>query len=122
MICDFCSSPDVRWIYPADSFDIRMKHEPTGGLFEARSELAWTACDECSTLIEDNDWVKLTKRSADKFCLMTGNPPEHIIQATTKFLAVVHREFRIHRRGERQILLLGTFNEQRARKETAAAE
>lgn len=110
MICDFCSSSDVRWIYPADSFEIRMKHEITGGLFEGRSELDWTACDECSRLIEENEWVKLTERSADRFDL--EDLPESIVKATKKFLAIVHREFRLHRRGERQILLLGKFNEQ----------
>lgn len=104
MICDFCSSSDIRWIYPADSFEIHVVHELTKGFFEGRSEADWLACDGCSKLIEDNEWKALTERSVKKFG-MEGLPQE-IIDATRRFLTILHREFRIHRKGNRQLLLL----------------
>jgi len=51
--CDFCSRPDPEWFYPADTFDmVQMGWGSTGG---------WTACEECSDLIEAGDNVKVVR-------------------------------------------------------------
>ena len=61
MICDLCSSPNVKWKYPCPTF--------TSGIstpdLASTSFGEWAACDECHALIERNDRVGLAVRSAD---------------------------------------------------------
>lgn len=75
-ICDFCSSPDVHWSFPArdvvterefeaivvtskgaDVQDVQIEHNSTGG---------WAACNVCAALIKHGDRDKLTLRSAKR--------------------------------------------------------
>lgn len=57
MICDFCSSPEPAWRYPAASFVVK-------GLGPHASDGDWAACDQCSALIEDADLRRLILRAA----------------------------------------------------------
>lgn len=49
MICDFCSSPDVRWRYPARDFTRSVM-----GVVDAGSRGDWAACNACHRLIRRN--------------------------------------------------------------------
>ena len=59
LICDFCSSPDVRWRYPARSFVIPK--------YAWESVTDWAACGECKRLIEAGNHDGLITRSVDMF-------------------------------------------------------
>jgi len=56
--CDFCSTIDPEWVYPAESFDVaELAWGSSGG---------WTACTECSDLIERRLNDQVVKRMLDK--------------------------------------------------------
>jgi hypothetical protein len=61
VICDFCSSPDVRWSYTAEDFVIV---EPR---IEWGSRGGWAACDTCHDFIEKGDREGLAKHSMERF-------------------------------------------------------
>lgn len=60
-ICDFCSSPDVAWSYPAMDFQVVDPQLGWG------SRGGWAACDTCHGYIEDGDRKALAQRSIDLF-------------------------------------------------------
>jgi hypothetical protein len=60
--CDFCSSPDVRYAYPARDFIIKTPSEiPDWG-----SAGGWAACPPCHALIQRGDRDRLARRSAKR--------------------------------------------------------
>src|SRR5262245_39582539 len=61
VICDFCSSTEVRWSYMAEDFVIL---EPR---IEWGSRGGWAACDTCHDYIEHNDRAVLAPHCQDKF-------------------------------------------------------
>ena len=62
-LCDFCSSPEIRWEYPARDFTTDVVRSPDGGTVTERALGAWRACDECHRLIEAGDFGGLAARS-----------------------------------------------------------
>lgn len=55
VMCDFCSQPNPRWVYPAKDFgEIVTKFASVGD---------WGACEECKQLIQAGDWDTLAQRS-----------------------------------------------------------
>lgn len=91
VICDFCSSEDVRWSYPARDFVARVV--PIAG-----SEGGWAACDACHDLIEADDLDGLAKRSAETFVEKNGaifDQPELVAM-----LRQLHQQFVESRTGE----------------------
>ena len=64
-ICDFCSSPDVAWSYPAQTFEIREDPELVAMFGKLESVEAWLACVECARLIDANDRRGLAQRALD---------------------------------------------------------
>lgn len=87
-ICDFCSSPDVRWRYPARDFVI-------SALEGAGSEGGWAACPACHALIERGLRDKLTERSARRFARKHGIP----VKAVKPQLRKLHDQFWANREG-----------------------
>ena len=61
-ICDFCSSSNVHWRYPAKDF-IPDSSIPWG------SRGDWAACNGCHDFIEENDREGLLERSIKSFPL-----------------------------------------------------
>lgn len=98
MVCDFCDSPAVKWIYPAkDCFlytaiVFEPGVEPRGQ--EAASEGGWAACDHCSRLIEAGDRDGLFRRCVEAYGAET--------QAAEFFIKRVHGGFWENRTGARQ--------------------
>ena len=66
-VCDFCSSPEVVWRYPAHNFIAYVIGDIAG-----QSVGDWAACPACKALIEAGDRVGLADRSAA--LLITANP------------------------------------------------
>lgn len=56
IICDFCSSTEVEWTYPA--------HDIVVEAIRSRSVGAWAACEGCHALIEADARATLTWRAA----------------------------------------------------------
>lgn len=51
--CDFCSSLEPAWVYPAGNFDVaELQWGSSGG---------WTACEACAALIEKGDHDRLVR-------------------------------------------------------------
>jgi hypothetical protein len=94
--CDFCSAAEPAWVYPAASFEM---HGAAWG-----SSGAWTACEDCSALIEGGAWAALAKRCVD------NNPTVAPVVAGDRVMrrvairsaAVLHRVFAAKRRGARR--------------------
>lgn len=84
IICDFCTSPHVRWAYPAHSFIV----EEEGG-FQQESIGGWAACDLCSACIEDNKWDELLHRTVEAFPPFLRGDRDMIHLAR-----VIHQRFR----------------------------
>uniref|UniRef100_A0A6M3KXQ8 Uncharacterized protein n=1 Tax=viral metagenome TaxID=1070528 RepID=A0A6M3KXQ8_9ZZZZ len=61
-ICDFCSSRDIEWQYPADDGLIEDTWPPN---LIRESIGDWAACEVCSELIETNKRFDLMLRSAE---------------------------------------------------------
>lgn len=57
-ICDFCSSPNVTWVYPARTFAAYVFEGIVG-----ESVGDWAACPICHGLIESDRHLELTERS-----------------------------------------------------------
>ena len=93
LLCDFCSTPDPAWRYPARSFLAYCAPNVAG-----ESVGDWAACEQCHILIEANDRSGLAQRSLDE---LIAKRPEAILAATVLYeeLAGLHREFFAHRSG-----------------------
>lgn len=59
MICDFCGSPAVEWLYPTRPFT---QEVAPGKVFKSNPD--WIACETCHGLIEQTQRAALTQRSA----------------------------------------------------------
>lgn len=94
-ICDFCSSPEVDWAYPAESFETYAVVMPDGAMV-ATSEGWWASCSPCAQLIEAGRWAELAGRSLDYLPL-----PEPVANRTAALqrLAVLHQQFQTSRTG-----------------------
>lgn len=57
-ICDFCSSPNVTWVYPARTFAAYVFEGIVG-----ESVGDWAACPICHGLIESSRLTELAERS-----------------------------------------------------------
>ena len=61
--CDFCSSVDVQWTYPAhDVQAFEVKETILGMPIVGMSKGDWSACPVCHTLIAAEDWRGLEDR------------------------------------------------------------
>ena len=92
-VCDFCSSADPHWHYPAETFNAN-PGEPLPQI----SEGDWLACHECAALIQCNEWSKLARRG-----LLTPLAKELLEVAPEDYvlgeIQRLHKGFREHRRG-----------------------
>ena len=91
MNCDFCSSTEVRWSFPAEDFETTVTRQ-------AGSEGGWVACDICRILVDSGDMDALLQRSWD--VLSTQCPgAEEFKDALLVNLLTLHQEFAAHRTG-----------------------
>jgi hypothetical protein len=71
LVCDFCATPDPRWIFPARDFltgtvSADGEHGSYGG---------WAACDDCKAVVEEGIEPTIS-RAADRF--MEKHPVEDL--------------------------------------------
>ncbi len=90
-LCDFCSSQDVRWAYPAHDVDV------DGGI--ASSIGAWATCETCHNLIESMDWEELGHRSYDTNVLRPMMEKLHLEAGLLETTLLIHKAFQMARLG-----------------------
>jgi hypothetical protein len=93
MICDFCSSPDVRWRYPARDFTRSVM-----GVVDAGSRGDWAACDACHRLIRLSLRDKLVERCLKRYPLYAALSKTEKISARRE-LRAIHDDFWASREG-----------------------
>ena len=93
IICDFCSTPNPTWRYPAKSFEAEQH-----GNVHINSEGDWAACDECHRLIQTGNREGLLTRTAQTYQEMfqTGEPLGYLFQ----MFQAMHAKFFANRVGE----------------------
>lgn len=60
--CDFCSAPNPRWCFPAESFYHKTNVTPVDKVIHAFMREEWAACDVCCSLIHNGKDRKLALR------------------------------------------------------------
>ena len=97
-ICDFCSSPDVRWQYPADdgliedSFPQNVVRESIGD---------WSACEVCSEMIESDFEYALMERSVESNLKSCPGYTLAVIDFISDEVYKVHKVFWEKKKGSR---------------------
>lgn len=64
-MCDFCSSPDVRWAFPSRDFSLEVPVKPRLSL-DWGSHGSWAACPACHAIIVRSDRERLAVRAAKR--------------------------------------------------------
>ena len=100
--CDFCNSPKVQWIFPADSVSV----ETTDDMFY-ESKGAWIACAQCKTIVDNGKMVQMVNHMIDSFVRRSVGFHETNMRSKGKLLKVVRKQaalaykaFRKARKGE----------------------
>jgi len=91
--CDFCSAPDPEWIYPTHDFAMDAVGWGSRG--------AWAACEECSALIEAQEYPRLRQRGM----AINGNIealPDEMVKMLAGAVDQLHAKFRQERKGPRR--------------------
>jgi hypothetical protein len=92
-LCDFCSSPEVKWRYEVETFTLK-------GIPGTRSVEDWAACDLCHEFIEDGDYPKLALRSVKTAEEGTGvSIPSQFRRMAIEAIGDMHKQFRDNRKG-----------------------
>jgi|SRR5262245_4481970 len=106
-ICDFCSSREVVWRYPCESFGITAIFMRTDGQtmeFPWASAGDWAACDTCALLIEQEKWQSLAERSFNTSTALKQMQNALLVKGeVVKAILKLHAQFR-KRKGERVML------------------
>ncbi len=83
-LCDFCTAPGPRWLYPCQSFTIGVLRSSKGTETHF-STGAWAACDACHAAIERGDYERIVRRYSGSVRMV---------------LRSVYRRFEAHRLGD----------------------
>ena len=66
MVCDFCTSPNVKWNFPAEDCEV-LCIKKDGDEYHEMSRGGWASCDICHALIVAKDREGLLNRSVEMF-------------------------------------------------------
>lgn len=95
IVCDFCSSPDVLWTYPAhDTVPITVTGKSARIILESVGH--WAACQHCHDLIERELWNDLLERSISYCPPGLRDSPASILRDA---IGAIHAAFRTARFG-----------------------
>lgn len=92
-VCDFCGTPNVRWIYPTRDFSSDIVED--GAALTFNSSGGWAACPTCHGLIERGERDSLARRSADLYQDQTDVPYPALLAS----LRALHDDFWANREG-----------------------
>lgn len=103
--CDFCSSPRVTWMYPADDTSLKLVAGPDNT--PMRSSGGWVCCATCKNLIENAKPRLVIDHIVDSF--LTRNPKARRLHQETegvstrmirRQVALTFGEFRKAKKGQ----------------------
>ena len=97
-ICDFCSSRDIEWQYPADDGLIEDTWPPN---LIRESIGDWAACEVCSELIETNKRFALMERSVETNLASCPGYGLAVIDFIADEVSKVHKVFWEKKKGSR---------------------
>jgi hypothetical protein len=94
-VCDFCSKPEVKWSFLAETFIAFTTPTIVGS-----SVGNWAACDECRLLVEAENKERLLERSWES--LLYDHPEilyleERYRVSLKNFIKTRHQQFFEHR-------------------------
>ena len=95
--CDFCSSEEPVWVYPAEDFPIGAILTDTSNTLQVSSG-GWVACAPCAQHIDLGSYGQLAVRAIASY--YTRNPdwdPDD--PALEVLIRGTHEGFRVHRSG-----------------------
>lgn len=98
-ICDFCSSPDVKWAFPARDF-IRTAPLTEKALMTAGMRGGWAACPACHALILRGARDRLAHRSAKRYKRLHPDAASVPLGRIEKHIRGLHDDFWANRQGE----------------------
>jgi hypothetical protein len=94
-VCDFCSSPEPRYLEDCETFEAwAMGHPSLPPALIGRSEGAWSACMPCHEMIQARKWAALQRRAVDALCRKWPEMPRSRVQ---KGVELIHGQFRAHK-------------------------
>jgi hypothetical protein len=79
LVCDFCSHPEVKWVFTVTPGVIGTAEVDVGGMdahvdFHMDKDGLWGACETCKNYILARRWRDLTNRSAKHLARAMGIP------------------------------------------------
>lgn len=101
-ICDFCTSPEVAWVYrvaPSRQEMALIENGKVRGVLDSIDDDAWLTCDICYCLIETNKREELAQRS------LFSTPIDHTwkqreIDLSLQAVRLFHNQFYNNRKGD----------------------
>jgi hypothetical protein len=95
--CDFCSSPDVRWAFPANNTTTPVPlPKPNTATFNSLG--SWAACQLCHDLIVAGKRDELAERSARTMKQIYRTPGS--ISSLVAMIRPLHDDFWANRHGD----------------------
>jgi hypothetical protein len=79
-VCDFCGAPDPVWIYGSRKMS-------TGEFTDC---WRWTACQECSDMVDANQWDKVEKKVDSKLKFLSFVPMPQLREVARAVLKDFH--------------------------------
>lgn len=88
-VCDFCTEPDVMWLYRAHPFSVMIGNEQGGAVIDMDTE--WRACTACRVLIDASDERGMALRATT----LRGLPDDIPLNEIEGFIEVIMTYYRV---------------------------
>lgn len=88
--CDFCSSKEAKWEFPAEVFTIE--------IIGWRSKDKWAACDSCHDFIQAESYTFLLYRAVQHDPQFIAGV--YVYEELEGLNMMLQLQFRLHRKGE----------------------
>lgn len=93
-VCDFCSSPEPRYIESAEDFDVYFAIDAQGKPEIGTSTGGWSSCEPCHQLVRAQKWHTLERRAIDA---IAAKHPEFSRTQVREGVRTMHAKFQQHR-------------------------
>lgn len=93
-VCDFCSSPEPRYVESAQDFDVYFAIDEQGKPEVGVSRGGWASCAACHELVRARKWYALERRAIDA---IAAKHPEFSRSRVQEGVRTMHAKFQQHR-------------------------
>lgn len=105
-VCDFCTKPSPEWYYETRIFgQVSVPRPDLHATLDVKSVGGWTACEDCSRLIEADRFDELVRKAIQAFSdgqEKPIRPGDRLYGALLKQLMGDYMNFMKHRTGKRK--------------------